>query len=132
MYYDSYDNEPEAYARKERTARKDHVCCECRFPIKSGEGYVEHWGIYDGRHHRSRQHTECESWYDAVNAVFGGGVSFGGVVEAMGDLGGCVAPGQLCFSCGLPALSRFRLLLNSGTVERYHPECLLRLVQRSA
>lgn len=39
---------PECMSQRQRKARKDHVCCECRRVIKAGTVYEYVSGIWDG------------------------------------------------------------------------------------
>ena len=39
---------PECYDVKERRAKKDHKCCECKGTIKKGETYHYHHGVWNG------------------------------------------------------------------------------------
>lgn len=54
-----------------RTARKEHVCCECRDTIKPGDRYEYASGVWDGwpSSYKTclscveiRMHFQCEGW----------------------------------------------------------------------
>jgi hypothetical protein len=45
---DDYDG-PEVYSSTMRKAKKEHICGECRKPIKVGETYEYVTGLWDGR-----------------------------------------------------------------------------------
>ncbi len=47
------------YKWKERTARKDHACCECSALIKAGEKYLQVNACWDNRPDVYRQHLLC-------------------------------------------------------------------------
>ena len=53
---------PSVYRENYRTARKKHVCCECRLPILAGERYQEVFGIWDGDASTYRTCAVCE-WF---------------------------------------------------------------------
>lgn len=40
---------PDAFREKERTARRDHKCCECHGTIAVGSKYVYTSGVWDGQ-----------------------------------------------------------------------------------
>ena len=42
------ETEPTCFLKRQRRARKDHVCCECRRVIKAGTVYEYESGIWDG------------------------------------------------------------------------------------
>ncbi len=48
------------YHTKERTARKEHGCCECTAKILVGEKYLEIRACWEGRPCVERQHLLCE------------------------------------------------------------------------
>jgi hypothetical protein len=48
------------YKAQERTARKQHECCECSAPILSGERYLEVRACWENRPDVYRQHILCE------------------------------------------------------------------------
>ena len=55
-----WDTEPcEVYDQRRRKARKDHVCSECRNPIRRGNLYDEVTGIFDGSPFRYRICLTC-------------------------------------------------------------------------
>jgi hypothetical protein len=55
-----YDTEPcEVYNQTRRKARKEHVCDECRDPIRRGNHYDEITGIFDGSPFRYRICLVC-------------------------------------------------------------------------
>jgi len=55
----SYCEYPEFYDETFPRAAKEHVCCECKIPIKPREGHL-HWRAkWDGDFASGRQHLVC-------------------------------------------------------------------------
>ena len=50
---------PQAFATKERTARKQHKCCECFDEINPGDKYQYSSGIWDGEAASYKQCLNC-------------------------------------------------------------------------
>lgn len=52
---------PSVYGMEQRTARKEHKCCECRGKILPGEKYNYHHGIWEGRAGSFKVCLECDA-----------------------------------------------------------------------
>lgn len=59
---------PSLFRSVERTARKQHKCCECRQEIKPGERYRYSFGIWDSKPETYKQCLTCARIMDV--AVF--------------------------------------------------------------
>lgn len=70
---------PEFHLARERTARKEHKCCECGHVIKPGETYEHATGKWDG--HIGNYHTcqPCADLRDALADSSGGCFQYGGL-----------------------------------------------------
>ena len=68
MCYCDYDESPEFFSDKERTARKAHKCNECRGPIHPGERYKIRTGKWDGEFSAYKQCVACTDLEDYVKA----------------------------------------------------------------
>jgi hypothetical protein len=53
-------DKPSVYSNQLRTARKEHICIECRRPIKPGERYHLFKGCWDGSWSRYKTCEACE------------------------------------------------------------------------
>jgi hypothetical protein len=53
------DIHPSAFKEEKRKARKEHICEECKLPIRPGTIYVYTSGIWDRRPDSYAQHVEC-------------------------------------------------------------------------
>ena len=78
--YCDYDA-PEFHLTRERTARKQHKCCECGHVIEPGERYEHVTGKWDG--HIGTFHTclPCSELRDALADGTGGCFQYGGLSE---------------------------------------------------
>lgn len=52
---------PQYYVCKDRTARKEHPCCECAAPILKGEKYLQINASWDHQPDVYRQHHLCQA-----------------------------------------------------------------------
>lgn len=59
---------PAVFRQKERVARKEHKCCECRAPIVPGETYTYSSGIWDGGASDFKQCQICAEVFSAAGA----------------------------------------------------------------
>ena len=62
-----YDNGPECFSETWRTARKEHMCCECGRKIQKGEKYKYESGIWEGR---PESYKLCKSCHEVRSAFF--------------------------------------------------------------
>jgi hypothetical protein len=53
---------PTLLDQNERTARKQHTCCECHLPIRPGERYLATFGVWEGEANRYAQCFVC-CWF---------------------------------------------------------------------
>ena len=54
-----------------RTARKAYQCTYCGEPVGSGQQYVHQTGMYDGKWHVNKTHSEClQEMCDASEGEF--------------------------------------------------------------
>lgn len=87
MYCDV--DEPAFYSAVDRTARKQHKCCECDAPIERGEKYVVCTGKWENGVETFRQHAACcEACMFMRDKLFDGEecVPFGGMWEEYDEL----------------------------------------------
>lgn len=76
MGYDADDNE--FFHCADRRARKEHLCCECRRPIRPGEAYECASGKSDGRVWTSKSCAQCA---DIRKALVCGSWEYGALWE---------------------------------------------------
>lgn len=80
-WYCDIDEEPEVYSAVDRTARKEHRCCECRVPIVKGEKYVACSGKWDGQFKVLRQHVLCCQACMFIRDMQGECIPFGSLLQ---------------------------------------------------
>ena len=68
---------PEWMHYRMRKARKEHVCCECREPIKKGEQFEYTSGKWDGRIQAFKTCAYCANLRAVLVSKFCDGVAFG-------------------------------------------------------
>ena len=56
-----YGNKPDAFKERHRTARKQHMCCECNRLIEKGEKYLYESGIWKDEPKSFKTCVDCES-----------------------------------------------------------------------
>jgi len=59
-----HDGGPDVYTEKIVTARKKHICCECRRDIPPGEEYENVTGCWDGSWSTYKTCIDCKSMRD--------------------------------------------------------------------
>ncbi|MEN4889156.1 hypothetical protein [Erwinia billingiae] len=59
---------PVIFSQKERAARKEYKCCECRQPIKPKEKYIYSFGVWDGSASGYKQCAICAEVFIAAGA----------------------------------------------------------------
>ena len=81
----SMDERPSVYWDKWRTARKQHICCECGSDIDPGEQYYQVKGVWDGEFQTFKTCLLCQG---IRNEAFTAGeecICFGDLWEAVGN-----------------------------------------------
>jgi hypothetical protein len=63
--------QPTCITARNRKARKEHKCCECRKVIVKGEMYSFTSGIWDGEPNAFKQCINCAEILEAVGSVVG-------------------------------------------------------------
>lgn len=79
----------EYWQETERTARKQHSCCECHAPIPIGRRYAHVSGIFDDEWESYKLHKECmEPWRFVADVVCksSGGVLLGELKEELSTI----------------------------------------------
>lgn len=82
---------PEFFEERAYTAQKEHRCCECRKPIKTGERYAYICMKLDGVLFTEKQHERCYHFARHVNHEleyadpYDGCIGFGEIEEALRD-----------------------------------------------
>lgn len=80
---------PQVYNRYRPVARKAHRCCECGGKIDSGEVYVRHEGLWDGRWETHKTCSDCDRISGVVierlRCRIDGGLAFGGLYEELSE-----------------------------------------------
>lgn len=71
---------PELYCAKERIARKEHVCSECKRKIQPGMRYRNISGLWEGQFDVFKMCSGCSSVWDAL-AELGYCLEHGGLSE---------------------------------------------------
>jgi hypothetical protein len=71
---------PEFYARHERTARKEHRCCECGKTITPGDAYTVAAGKWEGYFDTFKTCERCSGLQDAMRDM-GYCMQHGGLAE---------------------------------------------------
>lgn len=62
---------PEVHSVIHSTARKEHVCSECKGKIQIGETYRRIWGVWDGEQATNKACQDCQDllrWFDPEGA----------------------------------------------------------------
>lgn len=73
-----------------RRARKAHVCCACKLPIRAGDFYAFVFTLYDGETHTYKRCGACEVTHQHLLALCdeqNDGYDFGGGMYPREDLG---------------------------------------------
>lgn len=81
---------PQAFQEQARTARKQHVCCECRQLIMPGNKYQYASGVWEGKPDSFKTCLPCANIRDEYMREVGEGVAFKELASCIGD----------CFSDG--------------------------------
>ena len=68
---------PQAFQQHTRTARKQHLCCECRRPIVACEKYEHSSGVWDGKPDSFKTCLSCVEIRDEYTASTGEPTAFG-------------------------------------------------------
>lgn len=58
--------QPDVFHAKNRTARKEHKCGECRAMIGRGEKYEHAWGVWCGKPGKHKTCMACVAMREAV------------------------------------------------------------------
>jgi len=98
MYWEDCEGQRSlVYRDKERTAKKEHECCECRASIKVGEKYLYSFGVWKDYHDSypyARSYKTClgckKDWSEILEVFHENGeddanIVFGSLSEAIQD-----------------------------------------------
>lgn len=59
----------DCHNQKERKARKDHDCCECKTGIKKGDLYHCYSGVFDRRPYSEKMCGNCNKVYGYISSL---------------------------------------------------------------
>ena len=87
-----YEWGPGVSWRKKPTARKEHLCGECRLPIEPGETYERVEGVWEGDWQTFKT---CATCVEVRNRFYCGSYIFGEVWSGISDVIEDITPGCL-------------------------------------
>lgn len=78
----------DCYTFKQRKAKEEHVCIECKGIIKKGEQYTYHSGVWEGVGQDFKVCCDCQEIRDTISeGLFeDGDLVFGGLSDSFDDM----------------------------------------------